>query len=102
MLLLVGQRSVWGQWMTLGRASAPNEVPISAAGRRCQAAPATVARQDDSRAADAIEALLDGEDRPRYNAAEIGTYEDASGEALQRAAEPPLRLPLLARSGSGT
>jgi hypothetical protein len=33
--------------MTLGRASAPTQVQISVAGRRCQAAPATVAHLSD-------------------------------------------------------
>ena len=45
--------------MTLGRASAPTQVPISADGRRCQAAPNPVAHRGDSRTAGAIEALLD-------------------------------------------
>jgi hypothetical protein len=45
--------------VTLGRASAPTQVPISADGRRCQAAPATVAHRYDSRTTESIEALLD-------------------------------------------
>jgi len=48
-LLLIGWRFGLRAVMTLGRASAPTQVPTSADGRRCQAARATVACRDDSR-----------------------------------------------------
>ena len=46
-LLLMGWLKTWWCSMTLGRASAPTQPPISAGGCRCQAAPATVACPTD-------------------------------------------------------
>lgn len=44
-----GSNQVWNFVLTLGRASAPIQAPISADRRRCKAAPTTMAHQDDSR-----------------------------------------------------
>lgn len=52
--------------MTFGARSAPTQVRYSANGRRCQAAPETVARLSDLGSSGTTEALLDSDARPRY------------------------------------
>jgi len=77
--------------MTLGRASAPTQMRISAGGRRCQAAPATVAHPTDLGKRQTIEALLDTGDRTRYPARGIDLTPGASGAM---ATGPPQRRQL--------